>query len=1508
MKCKGPLRITCNDCYLLTMLIFSIYQLKFGIYANDLKTNYQVFVNMQEELGRTAVVADLRKLFVEAVSQTSSDLIINSNFELQFKFLEPNPLFFLDTSNPHEQYLRVNSRVNREAVCSSEQLCCSTSISFNEHNKQSTVIDAKPCVIVLLLLVDLVDIRNRQNSFKESILQINLYVLDINDNAPEWSAHESLTISAQHVDKNSIIYRKLLELNKPIPKLDLTITEHTEIGTRIALPQAVDPDARPENTTSIYGIYGQTTNEAFSLDWDTVPTDTDSTSHNTGSGLWLRINMDLDYENRSVHEVLIYASDGGKPSPLTGYLFINITVTDINDHPPLFFKKFDEIWIKEHSPVRTQIYRPIVTDRDVTDRSLLKFGFSPSILAETKQLFQIDKMTGSISIYGQVDFEHIHKHRIPIFVTDGKWTDESELIVNVVNLNDHVPKIQLHSPLKFKQNDRSFYFGSTLGDSLQNSRFHLTIVIKENGPPDQLVATVTVTDKDLAAELRARELNYASSVKEMPVIFSQRSLIKSSPEMNDSQNFRRPQILEPVCKVNHKAFQINPLQVGENLMESGRLRYKINLAGVSLDREQEARFFVPIECHDNDDYDSGYPLNARSDQAMLHISEYKRHTSTAILEVIVSDENDCPPVIKGPLTGTLEEAAPIDTVVLKLSAEDADDPTTNAGNLGLRYTLLGQGQPQFTVNKQENSNEDESLKLRNLNLPPQPWFQLNSVSGELKALVIFDREMIKSISLPIEVRDGGDNIKGISNLFMENSTTKVNSINATITIDIIDVNDCIPSFTQQIYEFNISEDARPPIRIGKIEAYDCDIDEINRNLNYWLQSVQHPMLTEKSNLPTEKDYFIKNTSYISAHSTLTNWFSISKSGDLYFRMPQINSQLNGPSFIDPLMPLDREKLELIIMDLFVKDSGKPSLTGSAQIVLRILDVNDNAPEWEFPRVQQRMINLSTDAAVGHRIVQLIATDPDEGLRGKVTYNLLSGNEGGQFELDSESGWLYLAQPLITYSSTVESNDDTTHNNNNGQQSNAKRWHSITTSMFRLYIQATDHGVPPKTSSSVLDIFVQKPFVSSSLLNGPQKSRLKIYDQKSNTANTQNNNNNNNNGMNDYETEETLKLSSHSINNDVSNLWSSQLHQSHRGLLLSSDLLILIAMVIATLAALVLIFILFVIVRCRSAKTQQTIRATESPYSFNDSQHNRIQNQQSQLSSTSSTHCNKKWPINFGTSNDLRRNKLKKILPESHFSLSQCLRSPQHDCTLPCHKSQTLKSGCLSGTRYPLEQVNQDDDCRLTPLLFTSTSMKSDHQSDDVTVYSTRIPVSLSLVSSGPSSLDENYKPNDYSILLHTGHFIEPILAQPQCTHRYLNNVQSFKQNYGGNDNENWLRSNPNCTLLSTRQPLYLDNNTNNTDNNVISSNTFTSRSTPHITVCPLNVKNTANDGDNDGINADNNGMKNNLNDQTKSIYLTGNEQVNNSMNNTYTPLKCNQHSVSTSEQKITRDNHNSSFV
>nr|CAH8830512.1 unnamed protein product [Trichobilharzia regenti] len=1508
MKCRKIItrvlsKINFYDyCTLLLLLLLYIKSPQFTIYASELKSNYQVFVNMQEELGRTAVVADLKKLFAEALSQTSSEQMISSNFEPKFKFLEPNPLFFLDVLNPNDQYLRVNSRVNREAVCSVEQLCCSSGISYNEYNKQISSGDSKPCVIVLLLLVDFVDTHHDiSNSFKQIILQVNVQVLDINDNAPEWSSHESLTVSAYHVDKHSVIYQKLQEINKVIPKLDLTISEHTEVGTRIALPQAMDPDARPENTTSMYGIYAQTVNGAFSLDWDTVSSNTDA-SRNIGSGLWLTVNMDLDYENRTTHEVLIYASDAGKPTPLTGYLFLNISVTDINDHPPLFLKRYDEIWIKEHLPIRTPIYRPTVTDKDVTDRSRLKFSFSPSVSAETKQLFQVDRTTGSISVYGHVDFEHAHKHRIPILVTDGKWTDESELVVNVINLNDHVPKIQLHSPLEFRQMDRNFYFANSISDTLHSSRFHLTILVKENGPPNQLVATATVTDKDLTAELRARKLNNAKLAQENPVVFSSQSSLTLPPYMNTSQNFRYSQILEPVCKVNHRAFQISPLHVGENVLESGRFRYKINLADTSLDREHEARFFVHIECHDNDEYNNGYDFNKKVDRTVLHMSEYRRHSSTAILEVIVADENDCTPIFKGPLTGILEEGAPADTVVLKLSAEDADDPSTNAGNLGLRYKLLTEGKPTFTVSKKENSADTPSSQLKDSNLPPQPWFQLNPVSGELKSLVIFDRELIKSISLLVEVRDGGDvNMKTIPVMHTNNSTMKENKINATVTIEIADVNDCIPTFTQQIYEFNISEDSRPPVRIGKVEAYDCDVDESNRNLNYWLQSVHHSMLNDKSHFTNDKDYSLKNSTYFTIHSNLINWFSVSKSGDLYFRMPQMNSQISGSNFNDQFMPLDRERLELIIMDLFAKDNGKPALTGSAQIVLRILDVNDNAPEWEFPRVQHRTINLSADAAVGHRIAQLIANDPDEGLRGKVTYSLLSGNEGGQFELDSESGWLYLAQSITTYhSSSATSRQEDNKNNKNEEQIKFKKWNPITTSMFRLYVQATDHGVPPKSSSSVLDIFIQKPFISPPQTSRPQKSRIKSFDEKNRRIN--------NNGNVDYESEEALKLSSHSVNADVSHSWSSQLNQSNRGgVILSSDLLILIAMVIATLAALVLIFILFVIVRCRGVKTQHSIRPGESHYQFNDPQSNHLQNHHSEEQQQTP---GKKWRISFGTSStDLPRNKLKKKLPESHFSLTQCLRSPQHKCPLPCHKSQTLRSGCFSGLRYTSDQGNQDENCRLTPLLFTGTSIKSDHQSDDVTMYSTRIPVSVSLVPSGPSSLDENYKSNDYSILLHTGHLIEPILAQPQCTHRYLNNVQSFKQNYTTNDNEKWLLGTPNCTLLSTKPTLYSDgDHTNNNNNNTNSDSNITSSTFPENTTAQINLCSLEDHCNNNDVNNHNNNNNSNLNEQIKSVYLCDNEQLNNSLHHTYTPLKCKQHSISTPEKKFNRDNHNSSFV
>ncbi len=57
-------------------------------------------------------------------------------------------------------------------------------------------------------------------------------------------------------------------------------------------------------------------------------------------------------------------------------------------------------------------------------------------------------------------------------------------------------------------------------------------------------------------------------------------------------------------------------------------------------------------------------------------------------------------------------------------------------------------------------------------------------------------------------------------------------------------------------------------------------------------------------------------------------------------------------------PLDREKQEHLSLVLTAIDGGDPQLSGTAQIILQFLDVNDNAPVLlinHIKRVSPRML-------------------------------------------------------------------------------------------------------------------------------------------------------------------------------------------------------------------------------------------------------------------------------------------------------------------------------------------------------------------------------------------------------------------------------------------------------------------------------------------------------------------------------------------------------------------------
>lgn len=341
-----------------------------------------------------------------------------------YKVLQGSKLLRLDKTTGD---IFTNQRIDRESLCASIDTCCA------EDEEAGTLNECKLKLQVAVMAKD-------SGNFK--FIMVMISVEDINDNAPTWRSEE----------------------------IRLEIPEHTALNTRFKLPTATDPDRGPDNTTARYGIAKQSSPGMFSLDAEPVAS---GPSHRRRFDLWLKVNRDLDREEAGSHRVTMYAADEGRP-PRTGTVLINITVTDINDQRPRFWKEDARTSVRENIPAHTIIFNMSASDRDTSDRQQLRYRLGSSADDAVIRAFRIDPSTGVVTVRTELDYERHRRYVVPVSVTDGKHVTETTLTVEVENVNDNRPNISINS--------------MTSG----NER----ITILENQPPETTVATISVDDKD----------------------------------------------------------------------------------------------------------------------------------------------------------------------------------------------------------------------------------------------------------------------------------------------------------------------------------------------------------------------------------------------------------------------------------------------------------------------------------------------------------------------------------------------------------------------------------------------------------------------------------------------------------------------------------------------------------------------------------------------------------------------------------------------------------------------------------------------------------------------------------------------------------------------------------------------------------------------------------------------------------------------------------------------------
>ncbi|XP_062986049.1 protocadherin alpha-5-like [Elgaria multicarinata webbii] len=110
-------------------------------------------------------------------------------------------------------------------------------------------------------------------------------------------------------------------------------------------------------------------------------------------------------------------------------------------------------------------------------------------------------------------------------------------------------------------------------------------------------------------------------------------------------------------------------------------------------------------------------------------------------------------------------------------------------------------------------------------------------------------------------------------------------------------------------------------------------------------------------------------------------------------------------------PLDREDISVHHLLLTVTDGGQPVLTGTAQLVIIVLDANDNPPVFNLSVYKIQMLE---NASSGTSVLKLNATDLDEGINKDITYSIRSvtpSKTNTMFRIDSNTGQIILNNEL-----------------------------------------------------------------------------------------------------------------------------------------------------------------------------------------------------------------------------------------------------------------------------------------------------------------------------------------------------------------------------------------------------------------------------------------------------------------------------------------------------------------
>lgn len=667
--------------------------------------------------------------------------------------------------------------------------------------------------------------------------------------------------------------------------------------------------------------------------------------------------------------------------------------------------------------------------------------------------FAIDSQTGIITTASQIDRETTLMYTLIVTARAGLAYGKTFVNISITDLNDNAPTfLRTHEEIYLPENaavgqevylckarDKDAGINSRIIYSLiynPDEQFRInesTGVLYLNRPihaEPETILTIEVAAKDngspsLSAKTTINVL--ITDVNDHTPVFDhtsyETSLLESKP-------------------VNSRFFALTASDV--DLGANGRIRYEIiegnakNHFGVFpdgymfvkkiLDREEQDYYALSIMC-----YDEGEPSRSSSVPVIIHII----------------DENDnAPQFVNTTFSFGIYENDPVDSFVGKLSATDLDI----GRNAELIYSLSS-----------PIPNEDFTIDPRN---------------GFIKTIRAFDREAL--------VQANGHSTLTFEATVTDNGEHRLRD-SVKVKINILDVNDNPPKFQRTPYKVQISEGS--PIGTQLIRLFTIDADEgLNGDVfyyisagndenrfsiesatgqiilskmldresiaNYQLTVVAHdattknrlstnttvsievldendnePMFTQSSTQISVNETTVVGTELMKFHATDSDLGANSK---IQYEISAGNRRdtfhIDGGSGILSLhKSLDYEETTMYTLNITATDGGNPSLSSTILFNIRVIDENDNPPNFPNTAIVRQ---IRESIPIKTPIVTVTAEDPDSGMNGKVNYSLINqepNNNQRHFDINTTSGVIYTLreidrETIDTYKLTILATD------------------------------------------------------------------------------------------------------------------------------------------------------------------------------------------------------------------------------------------------------------------------------------------------------------------------------------------------------------------------------------------------------------------------------------------------------------------------------------------------------